>query len=242
MARAALPGRLMPPTNWQPATIVNISQETETAKTFRFRLEDSSTHLPGQHYVLKLTGPDGYTTSRSYSVASAPDGSNEIELTIERLPGGEVSTFLHDEATTGDEFQVRGPIGGWFVWTAEQPALLIAGGSGVVPLMAMLRYSRQHNVADLVRLIVSVRAPDRLYYAHELPGPQSTVIYTRAEPSGQSRPPGRINPGDLEPLLLGDATVYICGSSPFADAATDAATSIGVDVGRIRVERFGPTG
>jgi ferredoxin-NADP reductase len=241
MARAALPGRLMPPTNWQPATVVNISQETSTAKTFRLHLKDPSTHLPGQHYIVKLTSPEGYTASRSYSVASAPDGSNDIELTVERLPGGEVSTFLHDEATIGDEFQVRGPIGGWFVWTADRPALLIGGGSGVVPLMAMLRYARQQNVADIVRLIVSVRAPERLYYAHELPGPQTTVIYTRATPVGQRRPPSRISPADLEPLLLGDATVYICGSSPFADAATDAATSIGVPVERIRVERFGPT-
>src|ERR1700677_106617 len=151
-------GRAAPtPGKWQSATVVEIRRETPTAKTFRLELGEPTDYLAGQHYVLRLTGPDGYTTSRSYSVASAPDGSNEIELTIERLPGGEVSTFLHDEATTGDEFQVRGPIGGWFVWTAEQPALLIAGGSGVVPLMAMLRYARQHNVADLVRLIVSVR-------------------------------------------------------------------------------------
>jgi ferredoxin-NADP reductase len=97
------------------------------------------------------------------------------------------------------------------------------------------------NLADLLRLIVSVRTPDRLYYAHELPGPQTTVIYTRAGPVGQSRPPGRITPADLEPLLLADAAVYICGSSPFADAATDAATTIGIPVERIRVERFGPT-
>jgi ferredoxin-NADP reductase len=232
----------MPPTSWQSATIINISRETASAKTFRLRLTRSSTHLPGQHYIIKLTDPDGYTASRSYSVASAPDGSNEIELTVERLPGGEVSTFLHDEATIGDEFQLRGPIGGWFIWTADRAALLIAGGSGVVPLMAMLRYARQQNVADLLRMIVSVRTPDRLYYAHELPGPQTTVIYTRAGPVGQSRPPGRITPADLAPLLLGDAAVYICGSSPFADAATDASTTIGVPVERIRVERFGPTG
>jgi ferredoxin-NADP reductase len=232
----------MPPTSWQSATIVNISPETRSAKTFRLRLTQSSTHLPGQHCIVKLTDPDGYTASRSYSIASAPDGSNEIELTVERLPGGEVSTFLHDEATIGDEFQVRGPIGGWFVWTADRPALLIAGGSGVVPLMAMLRYARHQNVADLLRLIVSVRTPERLYYAHELPGPQTTIIYTRAAPVSETRPPSRISPADLEPLLLGDAAVYICGSSSFADAATDAASSIGVPVERIRVERFGPTG
>jgi ferredoxin-NADP reductase len=232
----------MPSTSWQPATIVTISRETPSAKTFRLRLNHPSAHLPGQHYIVKLTDPDGYTAARSYSVASAPDRSSDIELTVERLPNGEVSTFLHDEAAIGDELEVRGPIGGWFIWTADRPALLIGGGSGVVPLMAMLRYARQQNVADLVRLIVSVRTPDRLYYAHELPGPQTTVIYTRAGPVGQSRPPGRMTPADLGPLLLADATVYICGSSPFADAATDAATTIGIPVDRIRVERFGPTG
>ena len=209
----------MPPTEWQPATVVNISPETPTAKTFRLRLSHPSVHLPGQHYILKLTDPSGYSASRSYSVASAPDGSTDIELTVERLPDGEVSTFLHDEAAIGDELEVRGPIGGWFIWTAERPALLIAGGSGVVPVMAMLRYARQRGVADLLRLIVSVRTPDRLYYANELPGAQTTVIYTRAVPVGHTRPPGRITPADLEPLLLEDATAYICGSSPFADAA-----------------------
>jgi ferredoxin-NADP reductase len=232
----------MPPSKWRPATVVNISPETPTAKTFRLRLNHSAAHLPGQHYIVKLSDPNGYTASRSYSVASAPDGSTDIEITVERLPYGEVSTFLHDEAAVGDELEVRGPIGGWFIWTADRPALLIAGGSGVVPLMAMLRYARQQGVADLLRLIVSVRSPDRLYYAHELPGPQTTVIYTRIAPVGGSRPSGRITPSDLEPLLLGGATAYICGSSPFADAATDAATTIGIPVERIRVERFGSTG
>jgi ferredoxin-NADP reductase len=229
-------------TQWEPATLIDISPETATAKTFRFRLSHPSIHLPGQHYILRLTDPGGYSASRSYSVASAPNGSADIDLTVERLPDGEVSTFLHDDAAIGDEFEVRGPIGGWFIWTAERPALLIAGGSGLVPLMAMLRYARQRNVADLLRLIVSVSTPGRLYYTDELPGPQTTVIYSRAAPVGQSRQPGRITPADIEPLLLQEATVYICGSSPFADAATDAATTVGVPVERIRVERFGPTG
>ena len=175
----------MPPTNWQPATIVHISPETPTAKTFRLRLNHPSTHLPGQHYIVKLTDPSGYSASRSYSVASAPDGSTDIELTVERLPGGEVSTFLHDEAAVGDELEVRGPIGGWFVWTADRPALLIAGGSGVVPLMAMLRYARQRNVADLLRLIVSVRTPDRLYYAARTARPPN---HRHLHPSRAGRP------------------------------------------------------
>ncbi len=227
---------------WEAAPVTAVHDETPTAKTFSFRLSHPSAHRPGQHYILKLTAPDGYTASRSYSVASAPDGSPDFDLTVERLAGGEVSTFLHDDLVVGDEVEVRGPIGGWFVWEADDPALLIGGGSGVVPLMAMLRYARLLGRSDLVRLLVSVRRPDDLYYASELPGPESTVLYTRTAPPGLARPPGRLAADDLEPLLLEGATVYVCGSSPFADAATDAAMAVGVPATRIRVERFGPTG
>jgi ferredoxin-NADP reductase len=227
---------------WEPATVAAIHEETATAKTFRLRLTHPSTHLAGQHYVLRLTAPDGYTAQRSYSVASAPDGSAEIDMTIERLPDGEVSMFMHDEVVVGDELEVRGPIGGWFVWQADKPALLIGGGSGVVPLMAMLRQARQQEAGHLVRLVVSVRRPHDLYYPDELPGPETFVIYTREATPGHPRPPGRLTPEDLKPLPAGEPTVYICGSSPFADAATDAALSTGVPVDRIRVERFGPTG
>lgn len=232
----------MPPRAWEAATIIDVRSETATAKTFRLRLDHPSEHLPGQHYILRLTAPDGYTASRSYSVASAPDGTADIELTVERLPDGEVSTFLHDAAVVGDELEVRGPIGGWFVWTADRPALLIGGGSGVVPLMAMLRYARRQDQSHLLRVVVSVRRPEDLYYRDELPGRETTIIYTRTAPPGHERHPGRITPADLEPLVAGDVTVYICGSSPFADAVTDAATSVQVPVEHIRVERFGPTG
>ena len=128
------------PGRWQTATLVEVRPETATAKTFRLALPDPSSHLAGQHYVVRLTAPDGYTASRSYSVASPPDGSAEIELTVERLPDGEVSSFLHDVAAPGDSLEIRGPIGGWFVWRGDTPALLIGGGSGVVPLMAMVRH------------------------------------------------------------------------------------------------------
>src|SRR5258708_35769224 len=124
--------------SWQSATVVAIHDETATAKSFRLRLPGPSGHLAGQHYVIRLTAPDGYRASRSYSVASAPDDTPEIQLTVERFPDGEVSTFLHDDVVVGDELEVRGPIGGWFVWPGDAPALLIGGGSGVVPLMAML--------------------------------------------------------------------------------------------------------
>lgn len=232
----------MPSTPWEPAIVTEIHDETATAKSFRLRLSHPSEHRAGQHYVMRLTAPDGYTATRSYSVASAPDGSPDFELTVERLPEGEVSTFLHDEAMVGDELEVRGPIGGWFVWNADHPALLIGGGSGVVPLMAMLRLARKLGVSDLVRLVVSVRTADDLYYSQELPGPEATIVYTRTAPAGSGRAVGRLHADDLRPLVLPDATVYICGSSPFADAATDAVVATGVDLERIRIERFGPTG
>src|SRR5262249_14946173 len=142
---------------WKTAKIVNIKDETPNAKTFRFALDRPSMHRAGQHYVLRLTAPDGYTASRSYSVASPPDGTNEFELTIERLEDGEVSTFMHDAVEVGDELDVRGPIGGFFVWDADTPAILVGGGSGVVPLMAMLRLARRERQSQLVRLLVSVR-------------------------------------------------------------------------------------
>ena len=229
---------------WQDATVVDIRKETASAKTFRLRLPSPSGHLAGQHYVVRLTAPDGYRASRSYSVASAPDGTAEIELTVERFPDGEVSSFLHDDVAVGDELEVRGPIGGWFVWRADTPALLIGGGSGVVPLMAMLRLARLHGASDLVHLVVSVRGPADLYYAAELPGPETTVLYTRQIPDGHHRPAGRLTAGDLRAVsqLGPDLAVYVCGSSAFADAATDAAIEAGVAAQRVRVERFGPTG
>lgn len=232
----------MATSGWIKASVVDIRPETSAAKSFRFRLPGPSMQLPGQHYIVRLTAPDGYVAQRSYSVASAPDGTSEIELTVERLPGGEVSNFLHDEVIVGDELELRGPIGGFFVWRGEAPALLIGGGSGVVPLMAMLRFARRNNLSHLVRLLVSVRQPDDLYYADELPGPESTVIYTRHAPSEARRGPSRLTSSDLEPLLLDGASVYVCGSPPFADAATDATEELGVAAGRIKVERFGPTG
>jgi len=227
---------------WQPATVIQIRPETARAKTFRLALAQPSRHRAGQHYVLRLTAPDGYSASRSYSVASAPDGSNEIEVTVERLEDGEVSSFLHDEVVVGDELEIRGPIGGWFVWEGASPAVLVGGGSGVVPLMAMLRLARNLGRPELVRLVVSVRSPGDLYYSDELPGPQSSVIYTRSAPAGYSRPPGHLNASDLTAALLPGATGYICGSSAFADAASTLLVASGMSEDRIRVERFGPSG
>jgi ferredoxin-NADP reductase len=230
------------PIPWQTARVVSIRAETARAKTFRLALAGPSGHRAGQHYVVRLTAPDGYTASRSYSVASAPDGSPEFELTVERLDDGEVSAFLHDVVEPGDELEVRGPIGGWFVWEGDTPAVLVGGGSGVVPLMAMLRLARRTGHSALVRMVVSARTPADLYYAGELAGPETAVVYTRQVPESSSRPAGRLTAGDLAGMVRPDVTAYVCGSSGFADHASDLLVGLGLPTGQIRVERFGPSG
>jgi len=236
------PGSFPKPGRWQQARVTDIRRETPTAKTFRLALSEPTGYLAGQHFLVRLTDPDGYRAQRSYSVASAPDDPGVIALTVERLPDGEVSSFLHDVVMVGDELEVRGPIGGWFIWPGDTPAVLIGGGSGVVPLMAMLRRARQTGRADLVRLLVSVRRPAELYYAAELPGPQTTIVYTRSTPPSWPRPAGRMSPADLAGPLNPAATGFVCGSSGFADAATAVLREAGMPVDRIKVERFGPTG
>jgi ferredoxin-NADP reductase len=227
---------------WQAARVLSVRDETPTARTYRLRLPEPRRHLAGQHYVLRLTAPDGYTASRSYSVASPPDDTGEIELTIERLVDGEVSEFVHDVVEPGDELEVRGPIGLFFVWEGEAPALLIGGGSGVVPLMAMLRQARRNGRTDLLRMLVSARSPAELYYADELPGEGVSVVWTREAPPGDPRGPGRMTVDDVAPLVRGGEDVYICGSPAFADAATARLREARVPDAVIRVERFGPSG
>jgi ferredoxin-NADP reductase len=227
---------------WQDATVTDIHSETPRVKTFRLALSQPTEYMAGQHFIVRLTAPDGYTAQRSYSIASPPGNSDEIELTIERLPDGEVSTFLHDEAAVGDMIEVRGPIGGWFLWDGMSPALLIGGGTGVVPLMAMLRLARRIPEQSRAHLIVSVRTPEDLIYGAEMSGPDATVIYTRAVPRGTARTAGRITADDLAPHIRTDAISYVCGSSRFAEAASSMLVDAGVSTDSIRVERFGPTG
>ena len=226
---------------WRTATVLDMRPETSTAVTLRLDLDDPLRHRAGQHVVVRLTAPDGYTAQRSYSIASPPDDGTVFELTVERLPTGEVSPFLHDVVEPGDELEVRGPIGGWFVWDGDSPALLVGGGSGVVPLMAMLRHARRTGTERLVRLVLSVRSPDDLYYADELPGPETTIIFTRLAPESAARPVGRLAVADLG-AIDERATVYVCGSARFADGASTVLLEAGVPAERIRVERFGPTG
>jgi ferredoxin-NADP reductase len=225
---------------WQQATVEAIHVETPHVKTFTLALPNVTPHLAGQHFVVRLTAPDGYTAQRSYSVASPPDDGTSIELTVERLPNGEVSTFLHDELAVGDRLEVRGPIGGWFVWDASSPALLIGGGSGVVPVMAMLRVARRMGAS--AHLLVSARTPGDVIYAEELDGDDATILYTRTSPPDAARPAGRITADDIRPHLPGDAAVFICGSAGFAEAATERALEAGATSDAIRIERFGPSG
>jgi len=226
---------------WQNATVLEITAETPRAKTYRLRLDSPRRRLAGQYFVVRLSAPDGYHAQRSYSVATPPIGDAVIELTVERLDGGEVSTFLHDEVVVGDTLQVRGPIGGWFVWEGRSPALLIGGGSGVVPLMSMLRLARHTPGRQLVHLVVSVRSPSDLFYASEMVGSDVSVIYTRSTATPRARGVGRVTTDDLRPVLAEGATVYVCGSARFARAVGSMLSDLGVGPDRIRIEQFGPT-
>lgn len=229
-------------TGWQQATIEAIWDEAVSARTFRLRLERPSPHRAGQHFVVRLTAPDGYTASRSYSVSSAPLDPAVIELTVERFVDGEVSGFLHDVAEVGDELEVRGPIGGWFVWDADTPALLVGGGSGIAPLMSMLRLARHLGRGELLRVLVSARSPEELWFADELPGPEVRIAFTRRAPEGDERPVGRLTADDLPDTVPEDTVVFVCGSPAFCDHATGLLMDRGVPAGAIRVERFGPSG
>jgi ferredoxin-NADP reductase len=206
-------------------------------------------HLPGQHVDVRLTAEDGYTAQRSYSLAAPADG-DVVELAVQRVTDGEVSPFLVDEIEIGDAVEVRGPLGGWFVWRAEQPepVLLIGGGSGIAPLMAMLRARVHAGAGGPFRLIYSVRTPADVYFADELAatsGAEVTVLYTRAAPERSARPPHRIDAADLDahgwPAAT-QPTTYVCGPTPFVETVATLLIEAGHDPARIRTERFGATG
>ncbi len=198
-------------------------------------------HVPGQHYVVRLTAEDGYTASRSYSIASSP-GDPLIELAVEMLPDGEVSGFLTEVVQPGDELEVRGPIGGWFVWDAGSPAVCVGGGTGVVPFVSMLRHATDTGRNDLLRLAVSARTQLDLPYAAELAAGGALVAITRQPTLPPARPKGRLTGADLEPLLTDGATYFVCGSAVFAEAATQLLIGLGVGAEQVKVERFGPSG
>ncbi|WP_338703916.1 ferredoxin reductase [Streptomyces sp. Q6] len=237
--RFAVPGRIAvsnrTATTWQRAVLTEIRRETPQVSTFRFAVPGWQGHLPGQHLMLRLTAEDGYTAQRHYSLASAPDDSGHIELTLDHVEGGEVSGYLHTVARVGDEVEVRGPNSGFFAWPGDRPALLIGAGSGVVPLMSMLRHQRRLRLATPLRLFVSARTRADLIYAEEYAA-ETTPVLTR---EGERR---RLAADHLAPCFTDGAPrweAYVCGSNSFAEHASQLLVGLGQPVDRIRIERFG---
>jgi ferredoxin-NADP reductase len=237
------------PGRWQIATVASIEAETPRVKSFRLELPMWMPHCPGQHYDVRLTAPDGYRAQRSYSIASSPLDEGRIELTIDRLTDGEVSPYFHDVVVEGDQVEVRGPFASYFIWHGEEPALLIGGGSGVVPLMAMLSHRRRTMPELQMRLVYSVRSAEDVIYAGKL-GDDALLTFTREAPAGWTGHTGRIDAGLIDTALTGrgdhwdpgSTTAFICGSNGFVEAASGLALEAGVEPQRIRTERFGPSG
>jgi ferredoxin-NADP reductase len=239
---------------WQLATVTAIRAETPKVKTFAFRLTDWRPHRAGQHYDIRLTAPDGYRAQRSYSIASEPERNGEIDLTIELVEGGEVSAFMHEVAAVGDRIEVRGPIGGYFVWEAALggPLLLVAGGSGVVPLMSMLRHRAAAGSTVPVRLLYSSRTYDDVIYRDELDrlkerGDSFELFHTltRAQPEGWTGFARRIDArmlSDVSRLYGAKALTFICGPTPLVESAANGLLELGLKSERIKTERFGPSG
>lgn len=209
------------------------------AVVLRLAVPDRVPHHPGQHYVVRLRAPDGYTAQRSYSVASAP-ADDLVELFVERIDDGEVSTFLADVVEPGDDLEVRGPIGRWFVWNGRTPAVAIGGGSGVAPLVGMLRHAADLGHAERLRLAVSATTRERLPYADELEAAGARIALTR-EPAAADHA-GRLDAAAIAELVDPDVTAYLCGSARFTAAMETLLVDAGQPARTIRVERFGPTG
>ncbi len=231
---------LAPVGAWCFAVVREISHPNPMAVRLRLEVPDRADHLPGQHYIVRLTADDGYAASRSYSLASAPH-EELVELYVERLDDGEVSPYLADAVEVGDELEVRGPIGGWFVWAGGSPAVGVAGGTGVVPLVSMLRHAVHTGRTDRLRLAVSSRTLAELPYADELQAAGAVIALSR-EDSAAGRTAGRLAATELQPLVTDEATYYVCGSAGFAEAASELLMANGVAPGAVRVERFGPSG
>jgi ferredoxin-NADP reductase len=242
------------PTTWQAATVLSIREETPRVKTIRFAVGNWPGHLAGQRVEVRLTAEDGYRAERSYSIASPPEVSG-VELTVERLEDGEVSPFLTDQLQPGDTIELRGPIGGAFVWSAftrRTPLLLVAGGSGIVPLMCMLRHRKLSGSAVRVALLYSCRTRDDVIYHEELrdiarsdPGFTLRITLTRDSAPGWSGGTGRIDLSTVQALveeLGGAADIFVCGGDQFVEAASALLLQAGQPTHAIRTERFGPTG
>ncbi|MGI3783245.1 MAG: FAD-binding oxidoreductase [Janthinobacterium lividum] len=227
---------------WRTAVVREVLHPHPRAVLLRLEVPDRTDHLPGQHYVVRLSAPDGYVAQRSYSLSSPPEDPL-VELYVERVDDGEVSTYLADGVAVGDELDVRGPIGGWFVWRGTTPALAVGGGTGVVPLVAMLRHARAVGATDLLHLVAAARTWADLPYGDELREAGAVLALSRATLPG-GRPAGRLTSADVAPLTRtrGEGwTSFVCGSAGFAESVSTLLMGLGVPAGDIRVERFGPS-
>jgi len=247
MAGTALLGRL----TWQLAELVEVVAETPRVKTIVFDVPGWPGHRAGQHVDVRLTAEDGYQAERSYSIASASDGTR-VALTVQRLEDGEVSPYLTDELRPGDKIELRGPIGGYFVWEPSEggPLMLVAGGSGIVPLMAMIRTRAAADDDTETRLLYSTRSQDDIIYRDELErlsGNGLTVVHTLTD----SQPPGwtsyarRVDAemlAEVRPAPAERPRFYACGPTPFVEAVAESLVRLGHDPRAIKTERFGPTG
>ncbi len=249
MAAPAIPARL----TWQVGEVVETTPASPHARTLALSLPNWPGHRPGQHLDIRLTAEDGYQASRSYSIASPPE-AERLEITVEVIPDGEVSPYLVEDVLPGDQVEVRGPIGGYFVWEASMggPLLLVAGGSGVVPLMAMIRHRIATGSDAPVRLLYSARSVDDVIYRDELEsisgsdtGIEIIHTYTRMPPLGWNGYTRRVDsamlagvgwPPDERPRI------YVCGPTSFVEAVAAALVDMGHDASRVKTERFGPTG
>ena len=241
---------------WQLATVKSIEQETPHVKSFTLTLSNWTPHLAGQHYDLRLTAEGGYQAERSYSIASPPEQTGEIELTVEIIADGEVSGYLHEGVAVGDELEVRGPIGGYFVWRGEPsapPLLLVGGGSGVVPLMAMLRHRQRLGLRTPAILLFSVRTPEEVIYQAELEAmaradASFTLLldYTRQAPPRWDGYQRRLDAAMLAEVVgrFGPATpqAFVCGPTGLVERAANGLQAAGLPPESILTERFGPTG
>jgi ferredoxin-NADP reductase len=247
MEGTAVRGRL----TWQTATVDSVVDETATVRTISLSVPDWAGHQAGQHLDIRLTADDGYRAERSYSIASAP--GEPVAITVERLEDGEVSPYLTEDVRPGDEIELRGPIGGYFVWdpasSGTAPLLLLAGGSGVVPLRAMLRHRSRTRSSVPVRLLYSVRRLADVIYHAELssPEPGVEVIYTltREQPAGWTGYARRVDQAMITDVAWPAAqtpVAYVCGPTNFVEAVAADLVALGYPPQRVKTERFGATG